>query len=720
MSKVWIFEKPSQAMSVVKHLKGPHVKKDGYIETGDGLVTWCVGHILEQAPPEEYDAKYGSFPWKFEDLPIMPTNWKLRVSESKKKQFNVIKGLLKNCTSIVNGGDEGREGQLLVDEVILYVKCNKPAQRILLNAMDAVSVNKAINNLKDNKEFYSLYESALGRSRADWIYGMNFSRAYTILAQKQNYRGVLSIGRVQTPSLAIIVKRDEEIANFVPKDYFTISAQFLDQKQPNLAFWTRWLPPGQSLEDAEKQAFIDQNGEDQDDSDEESEKLAGTSNRPSWLDEDNRIIDKKMADQIIQKVKNAGNGIVSRYVNKPAEEQPPLPFELTGLQTTLNSKYGFSAQDILNACQKLYEAGYTTYPRTDCSYLPTAQLSDVADIMDAISQSAFQVATYAKKSQHTLKSRAWNDSKLGEHHAIIPTRKAPNMSSLSDIEQKAYQIISQHYVAQFYPNCLVDKAKVEISIADERFAASGRVVKDQGWRVVFQGEISSDKKEEMSLPVLQNNQTVICKEAKCSAHKTTPPPHFTEGSLLFAMKYVHRLVKDPEEKKRLKLVEGIGRSATRAGIIETLFRRNFLYRQGKKIISTEIARILINAVPKNLIDPGLTARWEQVLDGVALNKIPLSAFEDKQKIFVTNLLKTIEGSSLPPLPISEAPAASKSYSGSGKGKSTAAPKKGKKCPKCNVGNMMNREIKNGPKKGTKFLGCSNYPECNYVEWNNKK
>lgn len=725
MSKLWIFEKPSVAINVAKHLKGPITKKDGYIETGDGNVTWCVGHILEQSPPEDYDAKYGTYPWKFEDLPIIPKEWKLRVSSLKKQQFNIIKNLIKDCSSIVNGGDEGREGQLLVDEVIYYLKCKKPVQRILLNAMDSVSIKKAVNNLKDNKAYYPLYESALGRSRADWIYGMNFSRAYTILAQKQNYKGVISIGRVQTPTLGIVVRRDEEIANFVPKDYFSISALFLDPNQPNMEFWTRWLPPGQSLESAEKQAYLDQNGEsDTESEDEETDSNEQKTNRPAWLDEANRIIDKNMADQIVQKVKTAKNGIVSRYVNQPAEEQAPLPFELTGLQASLNSKYGFSAQDILNACQKLYEAGYTTYPRTDCNYLPLSQLSDVPEIMDAITNSGAPVSQYSKKSTHSLKSRAWNDSKLGEHHAIIPTRKAPNFSTLSDIEQKAYQLIAQHYVAQFFPNCKVDKAKVEISIAEERFAASGRVVKDAGWRVVFQGESANEKNQVMTLPVLSNNANVVCKDAKSEAKKTTPPPHFTDGSLLMAMQNVHRLVKDPEERKKLKAVEGIGRSATRAGIIETLFKRNFLYRQGKKVISTEIARIIINAVPKNLVDPGLTARWEQILDGIALNKVQLSMFESKQTDFVTNLLKSIENSTLPTLPASESPSYSSKSSFASKGKSGSSSgstaKKGKKCPKCGKGVMVSREIKSGDKKGTKFMGCSNYPECKHAEWNNTK
>lgn len=726
MSKLWIFEKPSVAVKVASFLGKPHSKKDGYIETADGIVTWCVGHVLEQSPPDAYDAKYAGFPWKFEDLPIIPTEWKLQISDSKRKQVKVISDLLKTCSSVVNGGDEGREGQLLVDEVIYFFKCKKPVQRIMLNAMDPVSIKRAINNLQDNKNFYNLYQAALGRSRADWIYGMNFTRAYSVLAQKQNYKKVISIGRVQTPTLGIVVKRDLEIDNFIPKEYYSITANFVDPTQSDLAFWTRWLPPGQTLESAEKQAFLDQNGEEGDDEDDSATANTQSSvqgQKPIWLDEQNRITDRTIAEEIVKKVKAAVHGFVSRYVNKPAEEQPPLPFELTGLQTKLNSLYGFSAQSTLDICQSLYEKGYTTYPRTDCSYLPVSQLSDVSNILGAISTSGTPVSQYISKAQTGLQSRAWDDSKMGEHHAIIPTGTAPDFATLNNEEKKAYDLIAKHYVAQFFPNCLVDKAKVEISIAEERFAASGRVVKSQGWRILFQGESTSDKEATMSLPKLKDNDPVDCLNVKSELKQTTPPPRFTEGSLLTAMKHVHRLVSDPVEKKKLKAVEGIGRSATRAGIIETLFKRNFLEKKGKQIISTQVAKIVVQALPKNLIDPGTTARWETILDGIAQGKIPLVQFEQKQADFVKNILNSIQGTSLPPLPAAEynnsgssGSSSSNKYSGKSSGSAT---KKGKKCPQCGKGNLVERVIKQGANKGNKFKGCDNYPNCKYVEWPKK-
>lgn len=707
--KLWIFEKPSVASAVAAHLKKPHVRKDGYIETGEGYVSWCVGHVLEQCPPDEYDEKFKAFPGNLEDLPIIPKQeeWKLKISDSKKKQVSVLKKLISQCSSIVNGGDEGREGQLLVDEVILFFKCKKPVERILLNALDDKSIKKAINNLQDNRNFQNLYSSALGRSRADWLMGMNATRLYTGLAKKQNFFGVLSVGRVQTPTLNIIVQRDEEIENFVPKDYFMVYATFLEQSQKDNPFKTRWLPPGQTLEAANQQEKKDVSGEESDD---EVEVMTGSTTAPSkpvWLDESNRIIDKNEALRIAQEVRDAKVGTVSKYINKAAEEYAPLPFTLTGLQVVLNRMYGFSAQQVLDICQSLYEAGHLTYPRTDCNYLPVSQFGESKDIINAINQSGTFVSKYVQKSNTSIKTRVWDDSKLGEHHAIIPTASAPNFASLSEDAKKTYDIVAKHYLAQFFQNCKVDKASVEVSIANHRFAASGRVVKDMGWRILFSGESNTSK--DVSLPVLSQGIPVDCIKSEVEDKKTTPPPRFTQGTLLEIMENIHRLVSDPVEKKKLKSVEGIGRSATRAGIINTLLKRTYIIEKGKELHSTEFARAFVKSLPRQFVDPGLTARWESALDGIAQGKISLKDFEDKMGLFITKNITTERTKNLPPLP---RPANQKTSTG-GSGK---APAKGKKCPKCGVGVMITREIKKGPKAGNKFKGCSNYPKCTHTEW----
>lgn len=715
--KLWIFEKPSVATAVAKHLKKPHSRKDGYIETGDGYVSWCVGHVLEQCPPDAYDDKFKAFPGSLNDLPIIPKNneWKLQISESKKKQVSVLKKLLSQCTSVVNGGDEGREGQLLVDEVIHYFKCKKPVQRILLNAMDDKSVNKAINNLQDNNKFRSLYESALGRSRADWLMGMNATRLYTALSRKQNFPGVLSVGRVQTPVLNIVVQRDEEIENFIPKDYFMVYATFIDPAQKEIPFKTRWLPPGQTLEAADKQEKKDTSGEDSDEEVDSSSTQAAS--KPVWLDESNRIIDKNEALRIAQEVRNAQKGNVSKYINKQADEYAPLPFTLTGLQVLLNRMYGFSAQQVLDTCQSLYEAGHLTYPRTDCNYLPTSQFGESSEVFNAIQKSGTFVSKYVNQANGSIQTRAWDDVKLGEHHAIIPTTSAPDFSTLSDAAKKTYDIVAKHYLAQFFPHCKVDKASVEVSIANHRFAASGRVVKNQGWRILFSGE--KEKESAPTLPALTQGLSVDCIKSEVEDKKTAPPPRFTQGSLLDIMENVHRLVSDPVEKKKLKAVEGIGRSATRAGIINTLLKRSYIIEKGKELHSTEFARAFVKSLPRQFVDPGLTARWEAALDAIAQNKYSLEEFESKMGGFISKSIATERNNDLPPLPQPASSGSSaSSYKSGAKSGSGAASKtaKGKKCPKCGVGVMIAREVKKGPNAGKKFKGCSNYPNCTHSEW----
>lgn len=716
--KLWIFEKPNVAKNVAQQLPGPHKSNNGYIETGDGIVTWAVGHLLEQCYPEDYDPNLKK--WAFDTLPILPDKWKLKPTPSKAKQVSIIKQLIKDCDVVVNGGDEGREGQLLVDELLYYFNWKKKTLRYLCAEVTPNAIKKAINNLQPNENYYNLYMSALMRSRADWLVGINGTRAFTLKAQENGYNGVLSVGRVQTPTVALVVKRDLEIENFIPQEYWALSAKFADSNQPNIPFWTRWLPPGLSLEQALKQSKIDDTGENNEE-DEDEDATSTTSGRPAWLDENNRIIDKQIAHDIIEKVKKAGKGHVSLYIKKPAEELAPLPFELTNLQAYVSSKYGVSLEDVMKACQSLYEKGYTTYPRTDCEYLPEAQHADAPQILDALRKCTPRLEGLIDGANKSIKSRAFNDAKIGEHHAIIPTYQTPNFSSLDDIEQKTYNVIADRYIAQFYPNCKVDKTKIEITIAEERFATSGRVVKDLGWRIIYQGETTAGQED--TLPVLNQGDNVDLKDTKIENKFTSPPPYYDQSSLLKAMKNIYLTVSDPIERKKLKALDGIGRSATRTGIIGNLFSKNLLAKQGKKVYSTPAARVLVQSVPKQLIEPQTTAQWEAYLDDVANGKIKGEQFEAQQKKVSAWIVDFAKQMKLQPIEGMTAPA-KKSYSGgSSSGKSTPAKKssgsaasKGKKCPKCGQGTMVQRQVKSGPKQGTKFLGCSNYPNCNHSEW----
>lgn len=739
--RLFIAEKPKMAAALAAFLPGPHSRKDGYIETGGGLVTWCVGHILQQAGPEAYGEQYKT--WDVENLPLLPTEWKMEVTADKRKQVSTIKDLLKKCSSVVNAGDPGREGQLIVDEVLEYLGNRKPVERILLAAWDKASVLKALSTMQDNRNFHNLYLAALGRQRADWMVGMNCTRAYSVLAQRQQGRRgpPLSVGRVQTPTLAIVCRRDEEIENFIPKDYWSIQAQFLDADQPTLPFWAKWLPKGVSMADLDKaEALGDGDPVDVEDSEDEEDAAAtGTAPAalPNWLLPPNRILDRSVAEKITQDLKQAGNGQVTRYENKPAKESAPLPYDATTLQALISNRHGISVPDVLKITQELYEKGYTTYPRTDCSYLPLSQHDEATDVLTAIAQAMPDVGGLTSGADPLIKSRAFNDEKVGEHHAIIPTREAPNFSQLSENEKHVYRAVCLQYIAQFYPDCLVDKAVVEIEAGGHRLVARGRIVKSLGWRVVF-GNVAVEESEKKSssptLPTLAVGQNLGIQEVKNTASQTKPPPRFREGTLLKAMQHVDRLVTDPEIKKKLKAMDGIGRTATRPAIMETLFKRTFMAPQGKYLISTPLGRAMIKMLPADLTNPALSARWETVLDAIADGRVPLATFEERQKMWVTQLVQTAQATPLPQLPPSEAPTyANKGggarsgsgtrSAGSSAGKSTGGASKaggaksgGKKCPKCGKGEMRKKEIKQGANAGKSFLGCSNYPECKHSEW----
>lgn len=735
--RVFIAEKPAMGKEIAKRLPGPHSQKDGYIETGGGIVTWCIGHLLETAPPDAYDVKFEKFPGTFDMLPIIPQDWKLKISDSKSKQVNTIKTVLKKATEVINAGDPGREGQLIIDELLDFLGNKRPVKRILLNALDDITIKTELNNLHDNKQFYPLYQAGLGRQRADWLVGMNLSRAYTILGGKSGYRGVLSVGRVQSPTLAIVVRRDEEIESFVPKTYYTIKADFFTQAH-NSTFTANWVPPYSS--DAKGQ--VDASTDDEDESD---PALATTLNGAyPWIDEHHRIIDQNQAQNIVNKINNKTATVIHAHRNT-VDEQAPLPFDLSAMQILANARWGASVQETLQACQNLYEKGFLSYPRTDCCYLPENQHQDAALTIEAISKSlSTQFSNICNGATPSIKSRAWNDNKMGEHHAIIPTKSVANLSGLSELEKNIYLTSALRYLAQFYPAAKVDKMKIVLDCEQEFFVARGRSIVSAGWRNVYGGNDDSEQSEDNTsesqqddalLPPLKNNETTLCKNPQLKTNQTKPPSRYTQGTLLKAMKQVHLLVSDPAVKKKLKAVEGIGRSATRASIVETLIKRAFLQSKGKQIISTQVGRALIKALPEKLIDPALTALWETALDSVAVGRTPLDAFMAKQHDWLIKLVETSkekQSTGISNLPISEAPQYNKTPSKSNtsssytkptstatnspKNNSAKPPAKGKTCPQCKKGTMSTRTIKQGPSQGKTFMGCSNYPECKHTEW----
>lgn len=694
MTRVIIAEKPDMGRKIAAALAKPHKNGNGYIETGEGIVTWCIGHIMKSFEPNEYNPAWEK--WSFDQLPMLVEEWKIKVEPDKAKQFKVIKELLSSCSEAVNAGDPGREGQLIVDEVLHYLKFKKPVKRVLLYSLDQKSIKQAFANLQDNKDFHNIYEAGVCRGYADWTMGMNATRAYTMLAQKAGYKGVLSVGRVQSPTLAIVVRRDEEIDSFKPHDYATIIATFAHQGQPFSAYWK-----------------------------------PNDSTPPDWLDSENRMLNLQAAAQISQKILNK-NGIIKDYEEKDGKENAPLPFNLSKLQIYASAKWGMGAKEVLDTCQSLYEKHeLQTYPRTDCQYLPENQFTDAPIILDHVKNSHPHLAQAVSTANPNLKSVAWNDSKLGEHFGLIPTKKEANISQLNPNEKRIYQAVCERYVAQFHPPCEYKTAAIMVECENETFKANGKVILKAGWRAIFGNDEESDEKknddeQEQVFPNIAPNQQVLCTNSKKQDKKTTAPPRFTEGTLINAMTNVHTLVSDPEQKKKLKEKKGIGQEATRTGILETLFRRTLFTKQGKHIISSPAARVLINALPKKVIDPALTAVWEDALDKIAEGKITAQTFKDKQNQWVIQLIeeaKKTQMATFASQPNTSQPPRSSggkvsvgASTGSAKPASKSASKGAKTCPKCGVGQMVERTAK---ATGNKFLGCNNYPKCNNAEWPKK-
>jgi DNA topoisomerase III len=689
MTRVIIAEKPDMGRKIAAALAKPHKNGNGYIETADGIVTWCIGHIMKSFEPNEYNPAWEK--WSFEQLPMLIDEWKIKIEPEKSKQFKVIKELLSTCTEVVNAGDPGREGQLIVDEVLQYLKFKKPSKRVLLYSLDQKSIKQAFANLQDNKNFFNLYEAGVCRGYADWLMGMNATRAYTLLAQKSGYKGVLSVGRVQSPTLAIVVRRDEEIENFKPHEYATIIAHFDHQGKTFNAYWKHQQ-----------------------------------STPKDWLDSEGRLINLQAATQISQKVINK-NGIIKNYEEKDGKENAPLPFNLSKMQIYANAKWGMSAKEVLDTCQALYEKHeLQTYPRTDCQYLPENQFSDASIILDHLKNSQPNLTQAINGANPNFKGASWDDSKLGEHFGLIPTKKQADLNQLSPNEKRIYQAVCERYVAQFYQACEYKTAAIIVECEQEIFKANGKIIIKPGWRSIFSNEEEAEEKinddeQEQVFPNIAPNQQVLCKNSKKQEKKTSAPPRFTEGTLIKAMTNVHTLVSDPEQKKKLKEKKGIGQEATRTQIIENLFRRTLFTKQGKQIISSSAARSLIHALPKKVTDPALTAVWEDALDRIAEGKISAQTFKEKQNQWVIQLIEEAKKTTMAAIVQSAPPAKTSSNKinvGSSPVKSTTKPSvKGQSCPKCNVGQMVERTAKTS---GKKFMACNNYPKCDHVEWPKNK
>lgn len=618
MNRLFIAEKPSVGKAIAEAL-GKTKSDKGYCETKSGdVVTWCFGHLMELATPDVYlpddvpTTKSGSKVWREQDLPIVPDRWKIQVKTDCKAQFNVIKKLAQksNITTIVNCGDPDREGQLLVDEILSFIDNKKPVLRYWASAVDSASVKKALSLLESNEKFVGMRYAALGRSHADWLIGMNATRAFTLASRRSGNGSLLSVGRVQTPTLNLVATRDHEINNFKPQTYYVFKGNF---KAANKTF-TATLQYG----DAQK-----------------------------GLDSEGRLVDLNAARLLQQKLSSVKKAKVIEFETKNKDKNAPLVYSLASIQAEANAKYGYSAEQILNICQALYEKyKLTTYPRSDCEYLPTVQHQDAAKVLRALYSFHTELKSTISKANPSLKSKVWNDSKITAHHGIIPTQQVGNLSELKDDERKVYMLIVKRYLSQFFPPAKLLATTIKMDVSGEVFACKGSVIVENGYLAVYGGEDDTaeqdkddEKEDSQSLPKLSAGEIVDVLQVSPVTAQTKPPASFTEGTLIKAMQNIYNFVPDGPFKKVLKDGDGIGTSATRASIIAELKKKGFLDLKGKKIKATPVGIKLLSELPDLCKNPVLTAMFESQLKLVESGKITYKQFEEKQKAFALQLVE---------------------------------------------------------------------------------
>ncbi|MEN2396041.1 DNA topoisomerase III [Pseudomonas halotolerans] len=607
--QLYLCEKPSQAKDIAAVL-GATRRGDGCWLGTNVTVTWCIGHLLETAPPDAYDARYKR--WVLADLPIVPTQWKMTVKPKTASQYKAVKRLLGEAKSLVIATDADREGEMIARELLEHCRYRGPIQRLWLSALDDASIRKALAALKPGAETFNLYHSALGRSRADWLIGMNMSRLFTLLGRQSGYQGVLPVGRVQTPTLRLVVDRDRSIADFVPVAYWAIEVQLSHE---GLAFTAQWRAD------------------------------------PDACDDQERCLNQALAQQAAQAMSNATTARTLKVRTERLREAPPLPFDLGTLQEVCSKKLGLGAQETLDIAQSLYETyKLITYPRSDCGFLPLSQHGEAATILAALAQADPGLAPLREHLQPQRKSRAWNDAKVSAHHGIIPTAAAKNLDKLAGKQRAVYTLIRARYLAQFLPNHEYDRTQADFDCAAQSLRAVGKQIVEPGWKRALPEALAPARGREapvpQTLPALVEGRDCTVDEVKPKDLWTQPPKPFTEGDLIKAMKNVARLVEDPLLKQKLKDTTGIGTEATRASIIQGLLDRGYLVKNGKALSATPAAFSLIDAVPRAIADPGTTAIWEQALDMVQSGEMSLEEFVTRQAAWMSKHIARCQGMSL--------------------------------------------------------------------------
>lgn len=628
--KVCIAEKPSVAREIAR-IVGANTKKDGYLEGNGYQITWVFGHLCTLKEPHDYNPGWKR--WSVNDLPIIPERFgiKLITNQGVEKQFKIIEKLIAGADEVINCGDAGQEGELIQRWVMQKAKCSCPVSRLWISSLTEEAIREGFQKLRPESEFQKLYEAGLSRAIGDWLLGINCTRLYTV---KYGNSNVLSIGRVQTPTLALIVNRQLEIENFTPEKYWELKTLYR-----NTTF------------SATKGKFASQ---------EEGEKF---------------LEEVKQSPFTVTDVKT-----------KKGDEFPPRLFDLTSLQVECNKKFSFSADDTLQLIQSLYEKKLTTYPRVDTTYLSDDMYPKIPNILRGLKAYELYTQLLLDGSKLPKSKKVFDNSKVTDHHAIIPTGVVAN--SMSDREKKVYDLIAKRFIAAFYPNCKISTTTVLGEAKDIPFKVTGKQILDPGWRVVFTKEdnTSDEEKEkdeeESTLPAFVKGESGEHTPSLLEK-QTQPPKPYTEATLLRAMETAGKLVDNDELRDALK-ENGIGRPSTRAAIIETLFKRDYIRKEKKNLVATDTAVKLMQTIHEELLKSAeLTGIWEKKLREIEKGKYDAKSFMEELKQMVRDVVRNEQTPShtvrqAPPQPII--------------------------CPKCSQGTIL---------KGKTAFGCSNWKNgCN--------
>lgn len=699
--RLFICEKPSQAADIAKHV-GARQPGQG-CRTGPGVtVTWCIGHLLEQSPPEHYKPELAN--WALEHLPVLPSQWHMDVKASTKSQYAVVSKLLKQASEVVVATDADREGEVIAREVMQLSGYRGPVKRLWLSSLDDASVKKALAKLLPGEKTLPLYFSGLGRARADWLAGMNLTMALTKAFGGGGKGGVVHCGRVQTPVLALVVRRERAIRNFKPKPYFVLKTIWEISGSP---VPMTWQTPAEHL------------------------------------DKDGHCVDQVYITAVANKVGGKA-GRLTHVEREDKSEQAPLLYSLSSLQKEASARYGFGAQQVLSLAQALYEKHKaTTYPRTDCEYLPVSMHAEAPEVCTVIKAADPEMAKLVAMADMSEYSRVFNDQKITAHHAIIPTLNAGvRIADMSSQERLLYDLIRRRYLAQFLGVYKYKETRITGKCEGEVFTATGRIPMVPGWKRAYADMVEAQKKpakpkpgeqpeqdeappKDVALPAVDIGQQIINRKAEVVKTQTKPPKRYTEGTLVAAMESIDKEIEDPRLKKVMQNKEkaGIGTDATRGATLEGLFKRGYFEKEGKNIVPTvrggQLIEIVERVVP-HMADPVLTALWEDHLAKVEDGNIPLETFESQLGTWLNGLVEKIRqlaATAPKPSAFQEArgqtgtvgvPTPVKRPQGTAKAPqrgSTAQPSTLHSCPSCGKPMKQRRSV-----KGV-FWGCSGYPAC---------